>query len=396
MNILYHTYEKVHSTKGGTERTTITMAAALTRLYDAKCFSIYEAYADTQKEECFVKEFLWTTHWKLDKDIQLIKNIIMTNRIDCVIIQGSFIHVKIFKKAVDGLNCKVILAHHFEPGSERVFFTFKNIVNTRTNSLRDLLKKIIRIILFPYFRKKYINDLTHLYHEAYEHADNIVLLSKRLIVPYLKFGNFNCIEKFSIIPNALSFESEITNEKLKKKKNIALIVSRLDDKHKNILEALKIWNNIKKTKLAQEWELKIIGQGVDEVKYKKYVNTNKIVDISFFGRQNPLPFYKEASVFLMTSKSESWGLTLTEAQQMGCVPIAYNTYPTLTDIITDGEDGVIIAKNDMANYEQKLLELMTDDKKRHQLAIQGIKNCQQFSQDKIAEMWWELLTKNKA
>ena len=51
MNILYHTYGKVHSTKGVTERTTITVATALTKLYGARCFSIYEAPADTPKEE---------------------------------------------------------------------------------------------------------------------------------------------------------------------------------------------------------------------------------------------------------------------------------------------------------------------------------------------------------
>ncbi len=396
MNILYHTYEKVHSTKGGTERTTITMATALTKQFDVKCFSIYEASADTPKEDCFVKEFLWIPQKELENNSQVIRDIIVANRIDFVIVQGSFIHVKIFKKAVNGLKCKVILAHHFEPGSERVFFTFKSIVKAQASTLIGLLKKTRRIVLFPYLRKKYLSDLSHLYHEAYKHADKVVLLSERLIVPYLKFGNFNSTEKFSIIPNALSFKSEITKEAYQTKKKIALIVSRLDDKHKNISEALKIWNNIKKSKLAQEWELKIVGQGVDELKYKKYVNANKIADISFVGRQNPIQFYKEASIFIMTSKSESWGLTLTEAQQMGCVPIAYNTYPTLTDIITDGEDGVVIAKSDMTNYEQKLLELMTDDKKRHQLAIQGIENCQQFSQDKIAEMWWKLLTENRA
>ena len=42
MNILYQTYGKVHSFKGGTERTTVTVATALTKLYGAKCFSIYE------------------------------------------------------------------------------------------------------------------------------------------------------------------------------------------------------------------------------------------------------------------------------------------------------------------------------------------------------------------
>ena len=386
----------MHSTKGGTERTTITMASALTKMYDAKCFSIYEASADTPKEGCFVKEFLWTPHRKLEINVHVLRNIIVANRIDCVIIQGAFIHVKTFKKAVNGLKCNVILAHHFEPGSESVFFTFKNILKSPANTFIGLLKKAIRIFLFPFLREKYKNDLANLYHEAYIHADKVVLLSERLIKPYLKFGNFSNTDKFSIIPNALSFNYELKKHEYKTKKKTALIVSRLDDKHKNISEALKIWNSVKKTKLAQEWKLKIVGQGVDILKYKKYISANEISDINFTGRQNPIPFYKEASIFIMTSKSESWGLTLTEAQQMGCVPIAYDTYPTLRDIITDGRDGIIINKNDMLNYEKKLLELMIDHKKRNQLATQGIKSCRRFTKDKIAVMWWKLLNQKRA
>lgn len=60
MNILYQTCGKLNSTSGGTERTTITMAEALTRLYGARCFSIYERFADTPKEKCIVAEFQWS------------------------------------------------------------------------------------------------------------------------------------------------------------------------------------------------------------------------------------------------------------------------------------------------------------------------------------------------
>ena len=121
MNILYQTYGKVNSFKGGTERTTVTVATALTKLYGAKCFSIYEKLADTPKEECFVKEFLWIQEKELEKNIQVLRNIIVKNRIDCVIVQGAFIHVPTFKAAAEETECKVIFAHHFEPRWELVF-----------------------------------------------------------------------------------------------------------------------------------------------------------------------------------------------------------------------------------------------------------------------------------
>ena len=68
---------------------------------------------------------------------------------------------------------------------------------------------------------------------------------------------------------------------------------------------------------------------------------------------------------MMTSRSEAWGLTLTEAQQMGVVPIAFDTYASLRDIITDGVDGEIIAEGDVDGYVRCVLNLMQDDVTRN-------------------------------
>ena len=46
---------------------------------------------------------------------------------------------------------------------------------------------------------------------------------------------------------------------------------------------------------------------------------------------------------MMTSSFEGWGLTLTEAQQYGCVPLAFHSFASLTDIITDKVNGFAIS-----------------------------------------------------
>lgn len=95
----------------------------------------------------------------------------------------------------------------------------------------------------------------------------------------------------------------------------------------------------------------------------------------------------------MTSRSESWGLTLTEAQQMGVVPIAFDTYASLREIITDDENGVVIEESDIDSYVNRMKILMSDKKLRQQMAKQAIESSQRFSQERIAEMWWKLLSK---
>lgn len=98
---------------------------------------------------------------------------------------------------------------------------------------------------------------------------------------------------------------------------------------------------------------------------------------------------------MMTSRSESWGLTLTEAQQMGVVPIAFDTYASLREIITNGQDGVVVKEGNVDVYINRMLDLMRNDAERQRMARQAIVSSQRFSQEKVAEKWWNLLSETK-
>lgn len=98
---------------------------------------------------------------------------------------------------------------------------------------------------------------------------------------------------------------------------------------------------------------------------------------------------------MMTSRSESWGLTLTEAQQMGVVPIAFDTYLSLHEIIDDGKNGIIIEEGDVDNYVYKIKELMCDKELWQSLVKKAIISSQRYSQKQVAKMWWQLLNEKK-
>ena len=150
---------------------------------------------------------------------------------------------------------------------------------------------------------------------------------------------------------------------------------------------------MKQDPVAKDWTLRIVGEGNSRGLYERIIHDEHIPDVSLEGRQDPIPYYKEASIFMMTSRSESWGLTLTEAQQMGVVPIAFDTYASLRDIITDDENGIIIQEGDIDSYVNRIKKLMSDSDLRQQMAKQAIVSTQRFSLERIAEMWWKLLFK---
>ena len=61
----------------------------------------------------------------------------------------------------------------------------------------------------------------------------------------------------------------------------------------------------------------------------------------------------------MTSGFEGWPMVLMEAMPMGVVPIAFNSFESLQDIISHKENGIIIPNNDMDKYVAGLKWLMT-------------------------------------
>lgn len=396
MNILYLTCGRLHPTQGGTERTTITMAQALKKYHGAKIYSIYQRQTDVQMDDCLEEEFYWPIIRGHEKNIDFLRKIIVDNKINAVIIQGAFIHVKMIREAAEGLDCKIIFAHHFRPGFERTFHSFKNVLRNRERGFLNYLRWVRNIVMYPKMHRIYLSAIDHSYNEAYENADHVILLTKSFIRLFKAVGKIQSECKFVIIPNALSFDVFIKPEELVKKTHTVLIVARLDESAKRISTALRIWKQVKTFASAKDWILKIIGHGADSSMYQKMVKNERIPDVHFLGRQNPLPFYREASIFMMTSTSESWGLTLTEAQQMGCVPIAFDTYESLHKIIEDNYNGRIIPAGDIDSYIEALYELMTNPKKRELLARNGIQSSRQFAPEKIAESWWCLLTKEQS
>ena len=114
-------------------------------------------------------------------------------------------------------------------------------------------------------------------------------------------------------------------------------------------------------------------------------------NVVFEGVQKELiPCYSKASIFMMTSAHEGFGITLTEAQQMGVVPMAFKSYASLTDIIMDGQNGYVITDGDTQAYAHQLAHLMRHTDLRVSMAQHGLKDCQRFASKPITDKWFSL------
>lgn len=77
---------------------------------------------------------------------------------------------------------------------------------------------------------------------------------------------------------------------------------------------------------------------------------------------------------------------------MGVVPMAFDSYDSLWDIITHNQNGLIIPEGDVQKYVDELLSLMSDNARRLRIAEYAVSSSKRFCSEEIADLWWQLLS----
>jgi len=127
--------------------------------------------------------------------------------------------------------------------------------------------------------------------------------------------------------------------------------------------------------------LVITGEGPAEESIKHSIEklgiSNKVRMIGYLDRGHELiACYKAADIFVFASKSETQGLVLLEAMAQGTAVVAIAELGTKS-ILIEGE-GVLIAKDDINDFAEKVSILLSDAPKRQMIGDKG----RQYAQEK--------------
>jgi glycosyltransferase involved in cell wall biosynthesis len=165
-----------------------------------------------------------------------------------------------------------------------------------------------------------------------------------------------------------------------------LFVGRIDE-NKRLPYIIDAWNILQNKMECADWNLVIVGDGIDFIKIREYAVALGCERIYFKGYQNPLEYYKRASIFVMASANEGFPMVLIEAQQNGCVPIVMDSFPTLHDIVKNNENGLIVKNDDIPGFIDAVFSLVSNDARRKILAQNCMETCKRFSMDNIIKQW---------
>ena len=121
----------------------------------------------------------------------------------------------------------------------------------------------------------------------------------------------------------------------------------------------------------------MVGDGPWLERLKNFSNRLNLVNIYFRGFQDPKEYYQKARIMFLTSNFEGWALTLTEAMQYGCIPFAYNTYESISDIIIDGNNGFLIKPFDNKLFANKV-ESFINENDFDKFSLNAVKSMKNF------------------
>lgn len=155
---------------------------------------------------------------------------------------------------------------------------------------------------------------------------------------------------------------------------------------------LDIWKLIEIDEELNDWKLQIVGSGSLEQKLhekEKTLGLNRVQWLQFTEHIEEI--YKNASIYVMTSRLEGFALVLLEAKAFGLPIVSFDIKNGSNEIVQNGVDGYIVSPFDVNMLTDKLKMLMKNDIMREQFTKHSQSNMDQFSKKKIVGNWIQLL-----
>lgn len=233
---------------------------------------------------------------------------------------------------------------------------------------------------------KYATDVVR----SSKNLDYLVLVSKSLHKFYRKqMRNYKtkCVYIPNVIEKMPRTKSPLTGERL-------ITVGRLAPE-KGYFDLLVLYNDLKKNGCT--WKLDIVGDGVERERLENYIKRNNLSDdVILHGFKNSNEIEKlmhKASIYIMTSYTESFGIVLLEAMSNGLPCLAFDSAEGAREIITSGRDGYLIRNRNFKAMEKKVFDLIKNPKKLHELGANGRCKVKAYLPDVIRSSWEKIIEK---
>lgn len=369
--------------KGGIERVT----DILTKEFQERGYRVIHIYfrdfgieSFKYKYPCEVYKFP-TDKCCTNENFLFYDKFVEENKVDFIINQTGLSE---YRKVILSIRrVKTVTVIHSNP-TMNYNFLWTSLLKRETKGVKGKIRKLVYLSFYPFYKMFIWLRLVCQYDFVVRNSDMTSLLSERYI-PELKSIAFRLDDsKIFSVGNPNTYDAQEIDYSKKQKR--VLYVGRFERVQKRVDRLLKIWGIVMDE--FPDWELVIVGYGESQNELEAIAK--KMKRVRFEGRQNPTEYYKTASVFCLTSSYEGFPMILNEAKIYGVVPIAFQSFSAVEDVIIDGKDGFLAEPYNYQQYADKLRKLMNDDAKRLEMATEAQKSATKFDVSIIANHWESL------
>lgn len=316
-------------------------------------------------------------------NFEALRQILNNKRPHIVIYQDSYTDIDL--TLLGALNkCdwgrpKLLVVEHSMP---RVSYVWPELCahNGLITNLRRVIARFISPLLYL---KRYSYERRRrcrLYDAAYKY----VFLSSRYIPKASKIAGLSLDRKAVTIPNPI--QSQHISSRRKAKEKVVLYCGSLLPV-KRVDRLLKIWSRVEGR--FPEWRFVIVGDGSERLKLESMIKRLALRNVELKGYQvDTTCYYERASILVMASSFEGWPMVLGESMLHGCVPVSYNSFPAIYDIIDDGVNGIIVPNLKRSAFVGALCELMADKERLMKMQCEAVKKTERYDIKTVSKEWY--------
>lgn len=252
-------------------------------------------------------------------------------------------------------------------GSKKIGEIHFNRINYREFEIKWLPGFVNR-----YVTRQWVRSLI----KQLKRLDRFVVLSEE------DYHNWPELNNKMVIPNSLSyfpnFHSTCENKQV-------IAVGRYT-KQKGFDLLLHAWKIVYEE--HPDWHLNIYGSGDRQV----YEHLAEQLGISSVVHCHPAvnniyEKYRDSSIFALSSRYEGFGLVLAEAMSVGVPAVSFACPCGPSDIIKDGEDGILVEKGNIRKFANAICYLIEHSEIRKAYGNKSALNVQRFNQKTIMGQW---------
>lgn len=249
------------------------------------------------------------------------------------------------------------------------------------------------------YGEKHLNEtsleipLNSIYRDMLEQLNNTDILDRVIILTRRQLNDienrFGQSKKLVCIPNMLNKEIERVDFSKRKLNKIVMLARYAPVKqHKSAVRVMqyvidKMPNVV----------LEMYGNGPEKesvIKLVKELGLQNNIKVNSFAN-DVSELYNSAGLFILTSLSESFGISILEALSHGVPVVSYDIRYGPDEMIISGDNGYLIKPNDEKQMAEKIIEILNSKDKHFNMCENAYRLIEPFKIYNTTEKWLRLI-----